>query len=34
MWKNIVLIPENNANLYKDWAMLLDIIFMLGDREK
>jgi len=34
MWKNIVLIPENNVSLYKTWATLLDIIFMFDDREK
>lgn len=26
--------PKTNVSLYKDWAMLIDIIFMLGDREK
>lgn len=34
MGENTVLIPETNVSLYKVWAMLIDIIFMLGDREK
>lgn len=34
MGENTVLIPETSVSLYKVWAMLIDIIFMLSDREK